>query len=121
MGLPDCDLALAQAAVYLAFAPKSNALYLGLGKARKDVMQRPNEPVPRHLRNASTSLMRDLGYGKGYQYAHDFKAGVAVMDCLPPSMKGRRYYQPKEVGAERELTDRLKQIRRTKGESDGRV
>lgn len=115
VGLPECDLALAQAAVYLACAPKSNALYCGLGEARKDVMQRPNEPVPLHLRNAPTGLMKELGYGKGYQYAHDFEAGVAPMDCLPPSLRGRRYYKPKERGLEQRLADRLKRIRKIKG------
>lgn len=111
IGLPECDLALAQAAVYLACAPKSNALYVGLGDARRDVLQRPNEPVPLHLRNAPTALMKRLGYGKGYQYAHDFEAGVAPMDCLPPSLQGKRYYHPKAHGLERRLADRLKRLK----------
>lgn len=111
IGLPECDLALAQAAVYLACAPKSNALYVGLGDARRDVLQRPNEPVPLHLRNAPTALMKRLGYGKGYQYAHDFEAGVAPMDCLPLSLQGKRYYHPKAHGLERRLADRLKRLK----------
>ena len=111
VGLPECDLALAQAAVYLACAPKSNALYIGLGEAKEDVLQRPNESVPLHLRNAPTPLMKRLGYGKEYQYAHDFEATVAPMDCLPPSLEGRRYYRPKEQGLEQELENRLRGFR----------
>jgi putative ATPase len=108
VGLPECDLALAQAAVYLACAPKSNALYIGLGEAKEDVLKRPNESVPLHLRNAPTALMKRLGYGKGYQYAHDFEATVAPMDCLPSSLEGRRYYRPKGQGLEQELENRLR-------------
>lgn len=111
IGLPECDLALAQAAVYLACAPKSNALYAAMTEARKDVMKRTNEPVPLHLRNAPTALMKRLGYGKGYQYAHDFEAGVAPMDCLPPSLQGKRYYHPKAHGLERRLADRLERLK----------
>jgi len=114
VGLPECDLALAQAAVYLACAPKSNALYLALGEARQDVMKRPNEPVPLHLRNAPTSLMKRLGYGEGYKYAHDFEEGIAPMDCLPPSLKRRRYYRPKRSGLERKLAERLEKDRKDK-------
>ncbi len=111
VGLPECDLALAQAAVYLACAPKSNALYIGLGEAKEDVLKRPNESVPLHLRNAPTALMKRLGYGKGYQYAHDFEATVAPMDCLPPSLERRRYYRPKGQGLEQELENRLREFR----------
>ncbi len=114
IGLPECDLALAQAAVYLAMAPKSNALYVGVGEAKKDVMQRLDEPVPFHLRNAPTKMMAELGYGKGYKYAHDFDIGVAGMDCLPPSLKGRRYYRPKAFGFEVKLAERLKRIEEAK-------
>ncbi len=121
VGLPECDLALAQAAVYLACAPKSNALYIGLGEARRDVQKRPNEPVPLHLRNAPTALMKRLGYGKGYQYAHDFEAAVAPMDCLPPSLKGRCYYRPKRQGLEKKLQDRLIHLKQLREERDGRV
>lgn len=113
VGLPECDLALAEAAIYLACAPKSNALYVGLEEARKDVLERSNEPVPLHLRNAPTRLMKGLGYGKGYQYAHDLEAGVAAMECLPPSLKGRFYYRPKASGLEAKLRQRLLEIRRT--------
>jgi len=114
IGLPECDLALAQAAVYLACAPKSNALYAAMTEARKDVMKRTNEPVPLHLRNAPTALMKRLGYGKGYQYAHDFEAGVAPMNCLPPSLKERRYYNPKGHGLEQEHIDRLEELKKAK-------
>mgnify|MGYP001029270064 CR=1 FL=1 len=114
IGLPECDLALAQAAVYLACAPKSNALYVGFGEARKDVQGQPNEPVPLHLRNAPTKLMKGLGYGKGYQYAHDFEVGITSMECLPPSLKERRYYRPTGRGLEKDLAERLERINRAK-------
>jgi len=111
IGLPECDLALAEAAIYLACAPKSNALYTAMAEAKRDVVARMDEPVPLHLRNAPTALMKGLGYGKGYQYAHDFEAGVAPMDCLPPSLRGRRYYYPKSRGFERRLADRLERLK----------
>ena len=114
VGLPECDLALAQAAVYLSCAPKSNALYVGLSEAKKDVANRPHEPVPLHLRNAPTQMMQDIGYGKGYKYAHDFPAGVAPMECLPPGLVGRQYYRPTERGMEKELGARLRQIKEIK-------
>lgn len=112
VGLPECDVALAQAAVYLACAPKSNALYVSVEEAKKDVRERPDEPVPLHLRNAPTELMKHLGYGKGYRYAHDFEAGVARMTCLPPLLQGRGYYQPKDVGFEQRVRKRLETIRK---------
>jgi len=114
VGMPECDLALAQAAVYLACAPKSNALYVGLNEAKRDVAERPNEPVPLHLRNAPTQLMKGLGYGDGYKYAHDFPQGVAPMGCLPPTLAGRRYYRPTGRGREREIAARLEEIKRNK-------
>jgi putative ATPase len=91
IGYPEGKLLLAQAAVYLARAPKSNALYVGLGKAEEDVAKTAAEPVPLHLRNATTSLMRDVGYGKGYRYAHDDPKAKDEMTCLPPSLEDRRY------------------------------
>src|ERR1700674_1712233 len=94
IGVPEGNLALAQAAVYLALAPKSNALYTGYGEAQKDLQTTMSEPVPLHLRNAATGLMKHEGYGHGYQYAHDTADKVADMDCLPPSLAGRKYYQP---------------------------
>jgi putative ATPase len=110
VGLPECVLALAEVAVYLALAPKSNALYAGYSSARRDVTETSNEPVPLHLRNAPTRLMKDLGYGEGYQYAHDFEDGVTTMTCLPESLKRRRYYRPGQRGFEAELDRRMKRV-----------
>ena len=111
IGLPEGKLALAQAAVYLAQAPKSNALYTAYKKVRGDVETSRNDPVPLHLRNAPTSLMKELGYGKGYRYAHDELDKVAVMDCLPENLRGRRYYTPQDVGFEKAIRERLNRIR----------
>ncbi|HAF70578.1 MAG: Recombination factor protein RarA [Acetothermia bacterium 64_32] len=112
VGLPECELALAQAAVYLALAPKSNALYTAYEAARRDVRETIDEPVPLHLRNPVTDTMRELGYGRGYQYAHDLPEGVAKMECLPPGLSGREYYHPKDVGWEARLRERLARLRR---------
>ena len=112
VGLPECDLALAQATVYLACAPKSNALYVGMGQAKRDVHDRPTEEVPLHLRNAPTRLMKDLGYGDGYRYAHDYEDGVASMSCLPAGLRGRSYYQPTNRGYEEDLRARLERWRK---------
>jgi putative ATPase len=106
IGLPEGNLALAEATVYLALAPKSNALYQGYGAAREDVAQTRNDPVPLHLRNAVTGLMRGLGYGKGYQYAHDNPDAVTTQENLPENLRGRRYYTPTGRGFERELRER---------------
>jgi putative ATPase len=118
IGLPECNLALAEAAVYLAMAPKSNALYVGLGQASSDVQRTANEPVPLHLRNAPTGLMKQLGYGRGYRYAHDLPEGVAAMRCLPEGLAGRRYYRPGDVGFERTLRTRLEELRRMQQAED---
>lgn len=112
VGLPEAELALAQAVVYLALAPKSNALYRAHGAARRDVMETENEPVPLHLRNPVTETMEKLGYGKGYQYAHDFPDGIAPMSCLPENLRDREYYQPTERGWEGKIRERLKEIRK---------
>ena len=112
LGSPEGDLALAEAVVYLALAPKSNAVYTAWGAARQDVEQTRQEPVPLHLRNAPTRLMKELDYGKGYRYAHDEEGRVADMDCLPDSLKGRSYYQPTQEGREKLLAQRLNEIRR---------
>src|SRR5437879_3874281 len=112
VGVPEGNLALAQAAVYLALAPKSNALYTGYDEAQKDLQNTAAEPVPLHLRNAATGLMRHEGYGRGYQYAHDVSDKVADMECLPPSLAHRRYYQPGEEGFEQRLRERIEEIRR---------
>jgi putative ATPase len=114
IGMPECTLALAEAAVYLSLAPKSNALYTGYSQVLEDVQNTLNEPPPLHIRNAPTSLMKDLGYGLGYQYAHDLKDKVADMECLPKSLKGRQYYRPTGQGMERKIQEVLQNIRELK-------
>lgn len=111
IGMPEGNLALAQAAVYLALAPKSNALYTAYGDVQQDVERTVAQPVPLHLRNAPTGLMKNLGYGKGYQYAHDLESKVANMQCLPDNLKHRQYYQPTDQGGEGRLRERLNEIR----------
>jgi putative ATPase len=112
LGSPEGDLALAQAAVYLALAPKSNALYTAYGEVLSDIETTRAEPVPLHLRNAPTGLMKSIGYGKGYQYAHDEEDRVADMDCLPESLAGRTWYHPTAEGREKLLAQRMEEIRR---------
>src|ERR1700722_2128546 len=112
LGSPEGDLALAQAVVYLALAPKSNAVYTAYGAVLNDIEATAAEPVPLHLRNAPTRLMKSLEYGKGYQYAHDVEGRVADMECLPPSLADRRYYQPTNEGREKALAQRMEEIRR---------
>ena len=107
VGLPEGNLALAQAAVYLATAPKSNALYSAYQEVEKDVRELENMPVPLHIRNAPTSLMRDLGYGKGYKYPHDYPDHFVEEEYLPENLKGRIYYHPTEQGFEQEIKKRL--------------
>ena len=111
VGAPECDLALAQATVYMACAEKSNSLYVGMSEAKRDVHEVPAAEVPLHLRNAPTRMMKDLGYGKGYQYAHDLPDQVARMDCLPDLLKGRTYYRPKKAGIEAKIAERLQRWR----------
>ncbi|HXT87494.1 MAG TPA: replication-associated recombination protein A [Verrucomicrobiae bacterium] len=112
IGPPEGNLALAQAAVYLSLAPKSNALYTGYGAVQEDLQQTIAEPVPLHLRNAVTGLMKHIGYGKGYQYAHNTEEKVTDMTCLPESLAGRTYYQPTDQGFEARIRQRLEEIRR---------
>ncbi|MGC2160940.1 MAG: replication-associated recombination protein A [Silvibacterium sp.] len=114
LGSPEGDLALAQAVAYLALAPKSNAIYTGYGAVLADIENTRAEPVPLHLRNAPTGLMKSLDYGKGYQYAHDEEGKVADMECLPENLKGRRYYQPTSEGREKLLAQRMEEIRKIK-------
>ena len=114
IGMPEGNLALAEAAVYLALAPKSNALYTAYGSVYEDIEKTAAEPVPLHLRNAPTGLMKHLGYGKGYQYAHDVEEKVAEMQCLPDNLRDRRYYQPTQEGKEKIFAERLEQIRNIK-------
>ncbi len=107
IGMPEGNTALAQAVIYLATAPKSNAVYTAYASAAADAHERVAEPVPLHLRNAPTRLMRSLGYGKGYRYAHDEPDAVTAMECLPDGLRGRRYYRPTERGHEREVGQRM--------------
>jgi putative ATPase len=107
IGMPEGNTALAQAALYLATAPKSNAVYQAYSRAAEDAHHDVAQPVPLHLRNAPTRLMKDLAYGKGYKYAHDEPDAVADMSCLPPALEGRRYYEPAERGFEAEIKRRL--------------
>ena len=125
IGMPEGNTALAQAVIYLATAPKSNAVYAAYNRAAADAHGDAAEPVPLHLRNAPTRLMKDLDYGKGYAYAHDDPDAVTGMDCLPPALAGRRYYRPTARGHEKEVARRLdawralKQARRAAGKDDG--
>jgi putative ATPase len=114
IGLPEGNLALAEAAVYLATAPKSNALYTAFQGVQKDVREVENLPVPLHIRNAPTSLMEDLGYGKGYKYPHDYPEHFVEEEYLPENLRGRIYYRPSEQGFEREIKKRLEYWRKTR-------
>ncbi len=107
IGMPEGNTALAQAVIYLATAPKSNAIYVAYGAAAADARDHVAEPVPLHLRNAPTKLMKELEYGKGYRYAHDEPDAVADMSCLPPALQDRKYYHPRERGFEKEIKRRL--------------
>ena len=118
IGLPEGDLALAQAAVYLATAPKSNALYTGYLRVKKDVRELENMPVPLHIRNAPTKLMEDLGYGKDYRYPHDYPDHFVEEEYLPENLKGRTYYHPTEQGFEKEIKKRLDYWRRKRSEKE---
>jgi putative ATPase len=108
IGMPEGNLALAEAVIYLASAPKSNSLYEAYSKVQQDVEQSRNEPVPLHLRNPVTKLMRGLGYGKGYKYAHDYPGHFVEQQNLPDRLKGKRYYSPGDQGYEKEVRARLK-------------
>jgi putative ATPase len=107
VGMPEANTALAQAVVYLATAPKSNALYTAYDNAAAAVHEKPNEPVPLHIRNAPTPLMKEIGYGKGYQYAHNYEDALTDMSCLPDSLAGSQYYFPTDRGFEAEIARRL--------------
>ena len=114
IGMPEGNTALAQAAIYLATAPKSNAVYTAYNEAAEDALRQIAEPVPLHIRNAPTALMKQLDYGKGYRYAHNEAEGVADMDCLPPSLQGKKYYQPTDRGFEEEIRKRIAEWTRLK-------
>ena len=107
IGAPEGELALAQAAVYLATAPKSNSLYTAYKRVRKEIQQTGALPVPLHIRNAPTNLMKNLGYARGYQYAHDYPQAVSDQQYLPDKLKGRTYYQPVDRGFEKTIKERL--------------
>jgi putative ATPase len=119
LGSPEGELALAQAVVYLALAPKSNAVYTAYGAVTADIEATAAEPVPLHLRNAPTKLMKSLDYGKDYQYAHDVEGKVADMECLPPSLANRRYYHPTQEGREKLLAQRMDEIARIRDAKRG--
>jgi putative ATPase len=119
IGMPEGNLALAQAVVYLALAPKSNALYTAYGVVQADVERTAAEPVPLHIRNAPTGLMKNLGYGKGYQYAHDLENKVADMQCLPDNLKDRTYYHPTNEGVEKRIRERMEEIRKKRTRKQG--
>lgn len=110
LGMPECDVHLTHAVVYLAMAPKSNALYVACENCKKDIHDMPAEPVPLHICNAPTKLMEELDYGKGYIYAHNAEEKLSKMQCLPDSLKGKRYYMPTSEGAEGAVKNRLEEI-----------
>ncbi|MCQ5202519.1 AAA family ATPase [Mordavella massiliensis] len=118
LGMPECDVHLTHAVVYLAMAPKSNALYTACEECKRDVKERRAEPVPLVLRNAPTSLMKELNYGKGYEYAHDTEEKLTHMQCMPDSMADRTYYHPGDQGEEKAVRDRLEAIKLWKMGSD---
>jgi len=110
LGMPEGMLALAQAAAYLALAPKSDAVYAACGRIQEDLKAGMTDPVPLAIRNAPTSLTRDLGYGRDYQHAHHHEEGTTDMECLPERLRGRRYYQPKPSGFEKSMAERMKEL-----------
>jgi len=117
IGMPEGNLALAQAVVYLALAPKSNALYTAYAEVQQDVEATAAESVPLHLRNAPTGLMKGLGYGQGYQYAHDVEGKIADMQCLPDNLRDRTYYHPTEEGVEKRIRERMEEIKRRRSQA----
>lgn len=116
LGMPECDVHLTHAVTYLAMAPKSNALYVACEDCKKDIKERRAEPVPLQLRNAPTGLMKELHYGEGYQYAHDTEEKLTKMECLPESLKDRSYYRPTGMGQEKQVKERLEQIKAWKSQ-----
>jgi putative ATPase len=117
IGMPEGNLALAQAVVYLALASKSNALYTAYAEVQEDVERTAAESVPLHLRNAPTGLMKGLGYGQGYQYAHDVEGKIADMQCLPDNLRDRTYYHPTNEGVEKRIRDRMEEIKRRRSQA----
>jgi len=119
LGIPEGDLALGQVTIYLAVAPKSDAAYKALNSAMETVEKSPAEPVPMQLRNAPTRLMKQFGYGAGYQHAHQFEDAVNTMECLPESLKGTRFYEPTDRGVEQRIAQRMEELRRKKSGDRG--
>ena len=117
IGMPECSVHLTHAAVYLSLAPKSNALYTAYEAAKRDALTTLSEPVPLQIRNAPTRLMKELDYGKGYQYAHDAKEKLTAMDCLPDSLRGKEYYRPTDEGLEGRYKQRLDEIKAWKAKA----
>jgi putative ATPase len=117
IGMPEGNLALAQAVVYLALAPKSNALYTAYAEVQQDVEATAAESVPLHLRNAPTGLMKGLGYGQGYQYAHNIEGKIADMQCLPDNLRDRTYYHPTDEGVEKRIRERLEEIKHRRSQA----
>ena len=111
IGMPECSVHLTQAVVYMSIVPKSNALYIAYESAKKDALTQISDPVPLHIRNAPTALMKNLNYGKGYQYAHDAPEKLTAMQCLPDSLLGKEYYHPTDQGTEEKFQKRLSQIK----------
>jgi len=117
--MPEGNLALAEAVVYLSLAPKSNALYTAYAEVVEDVERTAAAPVPLHLRNAPTGLMKGQGYGQGYQYAHDFQGKITGMQCLPDNLRNRVYYHPTSEGMEKRLQERREEIERIRAQEKG--
>ena len=114
IGMPEGRIILGQAVTYLATAPKSNASYVGIDAALAEVRKSGALPVPLHIRNAPTSLMKELGYDKGYQYAHDYEEGYAGQECLPEKLAGRKFYEPKGHGYEKSIVERMEWLKNRK-------
>ena len=116
LGMPECNVHLSEAVVFCSLAPKSNALYTAYEAAAEDARRTENEPVPMQLRNAPTKLMKQLGYGEDYQYAHDYPGHITPMICMPDSLIGKQYYHPSEEGSEKRIKERKEQIEAWKKE-----
>jgi putative ATPase len=117
LGIPEGDLALGQAAIYLCVAPKSDAAYRAMSAVKEDVQKTIAEPVPMQLRNAPTRLMKEWGYSEGYQHAHKFEDALVDMECLPESLAGRQYYFPTDRGVEKRIRERMEEVRNRKQEA----
>jgi putative ATPase len=118
LGSPEGDLALAEATAYLAVAPKSNAIYSAYSSALRAARETPAEPVPLHIRNAPTRLMKELGYSDGYRYDHEYESGVAPQHYLPDALAGQKFYDPTDRGWEARIRERLEAIRRVRGNEE---